>query len=63
MQVRKRKKLKKAVMADKDDDKKSVNVFVDGVSMSGEAEIKNDNNRSAENDTEKPEGEEVNNSE
>ena len=50
-------------MADKDDDKKSVNVFVDGVSMSGKAEIKNDNNRSAENDTEKPEGEEVNNSE
>jgi len=40
-----------------------VEVFVEGVSMSVEAEIKNDDNRTAEQDKEKSEGEKVNNSE
>ena len=40
-----------------------VEVFVEGVSMSGEADIKNDDNRTAENDKEKLEGEKINNSE
>jgi len=40
-----------------------VEVFVEGVSMSGEAEIKNDDNRPAEQDKEKSEREENNNSE
>ena len=42
---------------------KFVEVFVEGVSMSGEADIKNDDNRTAENDKEKLEGEKIHNRE
>ena len=51
-------------MASKEVAEKSVEVFVDGVSMSNETGLKNDNsNRPVENDSEKSEGEEANNSE
>ena len=51
-------------MASKEVVEKSVEVFVDGVSMSNETGLKNHNsNRPVENDSEKSEGEEDNNSE